>query len=74
MYVVDGVILGRRDDGTIDPEAAGRALARIDPHTIASIQVLKGESAVRRFGPAASDGVILFDMISHAWRAKAGDP
>ena len=73
MYVVDGVVLGRRDDGTIDHEAAGRALAKLDPRTITAIQVLKGESAVQRFGTSASDGVVLFDIASRASRAKAGD-
>ena len=74
MYIVDGRTLGRRDDGTIDRSAAQRALGWIDPRTIASIQVFKGESAVGRFGPAASDGVVLIELVPHAWRAREGNP
>ena len=74
MYIVDGRTLGRRDDGTIDRSAAQRALGRIDPRTIASIQVFKGASAVGRFGPAASDGVVLIELVPHAWRAREGNP
>jgi len=70
----NGRTLGRRDDGTIDPSAAQRVLGRIDPRTIASIQVFKGESAVGRFVPAASDGVVLIELVPHAWRAREGNP
>jgi hypothetical protein len=74
MYIVNGHTLGRRDDGTIDRDAAQRALARLDPRTISSIQVLKGDEAVQRFGPAAADGVALIELVPHAPRAKDGNP
>jgi hypothetical protein len=74
MYIVSGVVLGRRDDGTIDHAAAQRALGRLDPRSITAIQVLKGDSAVQRFGPVASDGVVLIDLLSHAQRARTGNP
>jgi hypothetical protein len=74
MYIVNGHTLGRRDDGTIDRDAAQRALARLDPRTISSIQVLKGGEAVQRFGPAAADGVALIELVPHAPRAKDGNP
>lgn len=74
MWIVDGQTLGLRDDGTIDRDAARRALARIDPRTISSIQVLKGDVAVRRFGPGAAEGVALIELVTHASRARAGDP
>lgn len=74
MYIVGGRTLGRRGDGSIDRDAARRELTRVDPRTISSIQVLRGESAVQRYGPAASDGVVLIEVITHAQRAKTGDP
>ena len=59
LLVVDGVRLGLRPDGTIDHEAAGRALSKLDPNRIESIEVLKGEAAVARFGPGAHAGAVL---------------
>ena len=63
LYVVDGVILGRRADGTVDRDAAQRALQHLDPTSISSIEVLRGESAISRFGPAARDGAALFTTV-----------
>jgi hypothetical protein len=74
MFIVDGHALGLREDGTIDHSAAQHALSRIDPRSIASIQVLKGVAAVERYGLAASNGVALIELIPHASRAHAGSP
>jgi hypothetical protein len=59
LFVVDGAPLGVRADGTTDHELARRSLALIDPTRIVSIEILKAELAVPRFGPAAHDGVAL---------------
>src|SRR5215204_1600622 len=48
LYVVDGEILGRRRDGTIDRAAAQDALITLDPKLISSIEVIKGEPAIER--------------------------
>jgi hypothetical protein len=60
LWVLDGVKLGLRPDGTVDHEAAQRALSKLDPNRIESIQVLKGEAAIARFGPGAHQGAVLF--------------
>ena len=59
LYVINGIVLGLRPDNTIDHVAARRALARINATTIVSIEVLKGERAIQRFGPGAHEGTIL---------------
>ena len=59
LYVIDGIVLGLRSDNTIDHDAARRVFARIDATTIVSIEVLKGERAMQRFGPGAHEGAIL---------------
>ena len=59
LYVIDGVVLGLRPDNTIDHAAARRAFGRINPTSIATIEVLKGEGAMQRFGPGAHEGAIL---------------
>ena len=74
MFIVDGRTLGRRADGSVDRDAAQRELARLDPRTISSIEVLKGESAISRYGPGASDGVVLIDSVTRAQRARTGNP
>ena len=74
MFIVDGRTLGLRDDGSIDRVAARRELAQLDPRTISAIQLLKGDSAIRRYGPAGTGGVAIIDIVTHAQRAKTGDP
>jgi hypothetical protein len=59
LYVVDGAVLGRRHDGTIDRQAGQRALQVLDPRRIVSIEVLKDIQAVQRFGPSGSNGAVL---------------
>jgi hypothetical protein len=66
LYVVDGVILGRRRDGTIDRAAAQDALKTLDPKLISSIEVIKGEPAIERFGRGASGGAVLITMVRPA--------
>jgi hypothetical protein len=56
------VILGRRRDGTIDRQAARRALQMVDPKRISSIEVLKGVKAMERFGPSGENGAALIRM------------
>ena len=59
LYVIDGIIFGLRPDGTVDHDAARRALGTIDPTQIESIQVLKDSLAVARFGPGAHNGAAI---------------
>jgi len=66
LWVVDGVLLGRRRDGTIDHAAAQEALKTLDVKLISSIEVIKGEPASERFGPGASDGAVLITMVRPA--------
>jgi hypothetical protein len=65
LYVIDGVPIGLRSDGTID-----RALGRIDPRSIVFIQVLKDATAVTRFGPGAHQGVVIITTT----KAKTRSP
>ena len=60
LYVIDGAIVGRRRDGTIDRLAWRRVLRELDPASIESIEVLKEVPAIRRFGPEGKNGVVLF--------------
>jgi hypothetical protein len=48
MYIIDGVIL-----------ACGSAPPRIEPATIESVEVIKGDMARRMYGDAAGTGVIM---------------
>jgi len=59
LWVLDGVRLGLRPDGTVDHEVACRLLSQLDPKQIASIQVLRGAEAVARFGPGAHEAAVL---------------
>ncbi len=45
LYVVDGII-------------KGKSIEDIDPNTIGSIDVLKGETATKRYGDQGKDGVV----------------
>jgi len=59
IYVVNGVALGLRADGTVDHAAAAKMLGQINVRAIVSIEVLKNMTAIARFGPAAHQGVVL---------------
>lgn len=41
----------------------GRGLHQVDPHSIESINVVKGSAAVTLYGPRAVDGVVLVRTI-----------
>lgn len=60
LFIIDGVML----DSTRFPLAdttsdASKRFAPLDPSEIDSIAVAKGDSAVRKYGPAAKNGVVL---------------
>ena len=74
VYLIDDLTLGRRSDGTIDHAAAARALQQLDPRRIESIRVLKGDSTVRHFGPAAVSGVIIITTIKDTSRTVPRAP
>ena len=59
LWVVNGTPLGFRPDSSIDQVAAKRALSKVSCRQVASIEVLKGAEARRRFGPHVPDGVVL---------------
>ena len=59
LLVVDGVILGRRADGTVDMDAAQRALRSVDANLISSIETVKREPAMERFGSGPFEGALL---------------
>lgn len=50
LYVIDGIV---QEKGNLD---------KIDPKTIATIDVLKGEAATRLYGDKGKDGVILITL------------
>lgn len=74
LYVVDGAILGRRRDGTIDRAAAQDALSALDATRITSIEVMKLVPALERFGPIANDGAVLFTLMRPATRREEAKP
>jgi hypothetical protein len=80
LYVVDGAVLGLRPDGTVDHDAAGRALGTIDPNQIVSIQMLKDSIAIARFGPGAHAGAAIIETYrstgagKDSSRAKSASP
>ncbi len=74
LMLIDGVPLGLRPDSTVDHDAAKRLMQRIRCKDVVSIQVVRGEQAVRRFGRVADPGVIMVVTASHTWRAEAGNP
>ena len=74
LFVVDGKVIGRRDDGSIDHVVAGRWFRTIDPLRIEAIEVVKGEHAVRRFGPIARSGAVLFFTRVDSSRARVRTP
>jgi hypothetical protein len=59
LWVVNGTPLGLRADGSIDQDAAKRALSKVSCRQVVSIEVLKGAEATTRFGPHVPDGVVL---------------
>ena len=59
LWVVNGMPLGSRPDGTIDRELAQRELNKIDCRDLVSIEVLRGDAATTRFGPNVPAGVVL---------------
>lgn len=50
LFVVDSVIVGR--------SATDEEFQKLDPNDIESINVLKGESAIKKYGDAGMDGVV----------------
>jgi hypothetical protein len=74
LLFVDGKALGRRADGTIDDVAAAHSLRMVDPLSIVSIQVVKGNEAVERYGPAARGGAVLFVTSSDRSPARNRAP
>jgi hypothetical protein len=59
LMVVNGVALGRRSDGTVDPGAAQRSLERFSCRDVVSIQFVQSDEALKRFGPAGHRGAML---------------
>ena len=59
LWVLDGVRLGLRPDGTVDHEAAQRLLSKLNPNEVVSIEILKSVEATARFGPGAHQGAVL---------------
>lgn len=53
-WVVDGHPLGVDSTGAI-----AASLQRLDPQTIRTVEVLKGQKAIDRFGAEASGGVVI---------------
>jgi hypothetical protein len=63
IWVLDGVVLGLRADGTIDHDAAGKAMREVDVKSITFIQILEDATAIARFGPGAHQGVVLVETL-----------
>ena len=74
LFIVDGEVMGRRADGSIDHGEAERRLRTLDPHRIESIEIVKGADAVRRFGPSARDGTVLIFTTRDRFRAPTRTP
>ena len=70
LLLVNGRALGRRRDGTIDHVAAGQSLRMVDPRSIVSIQIVKGDEALGRYGPAARGGAVLIVTSSDTSHAR----
>jgi TonB-dependent SusC/RagA subfamily outer membrane receptor len=58
IYVIDGVIQGAKDSVVVDSIAA-KQLSDLGPDDIASIEVLKGPTAIERYGPGAHNGAVI---------------
>lgn len=53
-WVLDGRALGVDSTGAI-----AASMQRLDPQTIQTVEVLKGQKAIERFGAEASGGVVI---------------
>jgi TonB-dependent SusC/RagA subfamily outer membrane receptor len=58
LYVLDGRVLPR-GVGSGDSTSVPSAVRELDPATIERIEVLKGATATRAYGDAASSGVVI---------------
>jgi hypothetical protein len=73
LFLVNGKAVGRRSDGTVDSAATLRWLQSVDARQIVSIEVVKGDEAIKRFGPDARGGAVLINTMadtSRAWNWK----
>jgi TonB-dependent SusC/RagA subfamily outer membrane receptor len=59
VYVIDGVVMGLKANGTVDDSLAARTMIDLAPENIASIEVLKGPRGIELYGEGAHNGVIL---------------
>ncbi|HET9003308.1 MAG TPA: hypothetical protein VFN39_04815 [Gemmatimonadaceae bacterium] len=60
LYVIDGVMLDSTQFPSADTTSdASKRFAPLNPSEIDSVAIAKGDSAVRKYGPAAKNGVIL---------------
>ena len=74
LLLVNGVALGLRSDGTIDPASAQRLLQQVNCRAIVSIEFVKSEHAVKQFGRAGSRGAFLIVTASDSSRERQGEP
>lgn len=69
LFIIDGVMIDSTKypvaDTTSDP---AKRFKPLEPSEIDSIAVVKGDSAIRKYGPAAKNGVIL------VWTKRAAKP
>lgn len=56
LYVLNGKVLHR---DAADTSAVPRALRDLQPDEIEAIEVLKGQTARKRYGPAGENGVVV---------------
>ena len=59
MVVVDGVVLGLTSNSTIDDSAAARLLDDIDAADILSLEVVKSQAAMERYGQRGHSGAVI---------------
>lgn len=74
LIVLDGVVLGLTKDLTVDDSVAGRAMSQLDTDDILSVEVLKGERAMDRYGERAHNGVVIITTKKKKEAAKAAIP